>query len=124
MNLHLIKLPEDRDEMISMAQHFWEIQVAASNRKRKTADDSSNSSRKTRKTARGPRDQNDRSKNSNTNNSSSKPYLNPTRDDGKPKVCYNCGSERHYANKCSEPKKDKNSTTIQSATQGNGRGTN
>ena len=56
MNLHLIKLPEDRDEMISMAQHFWEIQVAASNRKRKTADDSSNSSRKTRKTARGPRD--------------------------------------------------------------------
>lgn len=116
INLHIIKLPETRDEMINIAHHFWEIQAAANNRKRKPAEDQSTFSRRPRKQSKPFKDHKDSQ--SKHKDFSSKDDLNPVGRDGERNRCFNCGSKRHYSNKCPHPLKDKDrnaSTTIQSA---------
>lgn len=128
---HVIKLPESREEIIDVAYHFWDLDRVDFVRKRKrtegpperprkrtTTDESSQESL----TARNGDPRNQRRGHWRTRNdreTSPKSHLNAIGKDGKRNRCYNCGSERHYSNRCPKPQ-DSRPVTVQSAQRGNG----
>ncbi|OKO92955.1 hypothetical protein PENSUB_12550 [Penicillium subrubescens] len=115
---HIIKLPETREEMIDIAYHFWDLQRLETNRKRKHTETTDEPPRKRNSTKRTQ--DNKRSRKPWTDkNTPAKDRLNPIGEDGKRNRCFNCGSEKHYSNKCPDPPKDKPTAAIQSALQGN-----
>jgi DNA repair exonuclease SbcCD ATPase subunit len=117
---HIIKLPETREEMIDIAYHFWDLQRSEANRKRKRTESTEERSRKkdsyqnsqTTNMKRGWKPKTDK-------DTPTKTRLNPIGENGKRNQCFNCGSEKHYSNKCPDPLKDQPTAAAQSVHQGN-----
>lgn len=118
---HIIKLPETREEMIDIAYHFWDLQRSETNRKRKRTETTEESPRKkdSNQTPKGPQENRKPRQPRNSKGTYTKGRLNPIGDDGKRNQCFNCGSEKHYSNKCPDPPKEKTTATVQSTLQGN-----
>ncbi|KAJ5686426.1 hypothetical protein N7536_005994 [Penicillium majusculum] len=116
---HIIKLPETREEMIDIAYHFWDLMNSESNRKRKRTETIQDSSWKRKPTRNPPKQPSIHPKSKGEKDMSSETRLNPIGDNGKRNRCFNCGSEKHYSNKCLKPPKDKSTATTQSTLQGN-----
>jgi hypothetical protein len=114
---HIIKLPETREDMIDIAYHFWDLNRSESNRKRKRTENTEESPRKKNQSSQKPQDT--KTKSGTSKGTPTKDRLNPIGDDGKRNRCFNCGSEKHYSNKCPEPKKDQPTATAQNTLQGN-----
>lgn len=103
---HHIKLPDQRDEMVTLATHHWNLLYRGQKRKR---DASSKESKN--KDDKSNKDKEPQNTKENSKENSKKPNKNPTDDKGNPLRCYTCNSDSHLANHC--PKKKK--ATVQSA---------
>ena len=139
IRLHIIKLPETREEMIDVAYHFWDIQRTEASRKRKRTERSPDPQRKktntqdikktdsqepsqkppgaSRKNYKNPKG--GYRKGRNNKDSPSKDGLNPIGEDGKRSQCFKCGSEEHYSRRCPKPPMDDEPAKAQGALQGN-----
>jgi hypothetical protein len=104
---HHLKLPETRDEMVSLATHHWNLLRTRHKRKH----DEMTRDTASKKADRSSRDRRPESHTS-TKGSSLKSRKNPTNGRGNTLRCFICDSETHLANRC--PQKGKKAV-VQSA---------
>lgn len=98
---HVITLPETRDEIVTLATHYWELSKPTN--KRKSDDSMPTRGHGAHKRQRTSRRRSPQGAQGNTNSATStKDEGNPTDEDGKRLRCFICRSDQHLANKCPE----------------------
>lgn len=117
---HVIHLPTNRDEIVSLATHFWNLSKPDRKRKAEGPPSEHAPSKRSRGSFRGfqrgqrggPNRSSNNQQNDSDTNHSARTHRNPIGRDGKPLRCYTCNSEEHLSPDCR-----KQDTSVQSASQ-------